>query len=55
MKMVKHTIRVCRCLWRIWYMGTDGETGCGGRGKGVYVCVRRDGCVSVEGEMGVFV
>ena len=65
MKMVKPNIRVCRCLWKVWYMGIDGGTGCGGRDEGVcvwrerqgcaYVCVRRDGCVSVEGKMGLFV
>ena len=50
-------------------MGIDGGTGCGGRDEGVcvcvcvwrqrqgcvYVCVRRDGCVSVEGEMVLYV
>lgn len=46
-------------------MGIDDETGCGGRDEGVCVCVwrerqgcvcvRRDVCVCVEGEMGVFV
>lgn len=49
MKMVKPNIRVCRCLWKVWYMGIDGGTGCGGRdegvcvyggrGKGVHMCV----------------
>jgi len=34
MKIVKPNIRVCRCLWRVWYMGIDGGTGCGGRDEG---------------------
>ena len=37
MKMVKQNIRVCRYLWRVWYMGIDDETGCGGRDEGVCV------------------
>lgn len=42
MKMVKPNIRVCRCLWKVWCMGIDGGTGCGGRDEGVCVYGGRD-------------